>query len=65
MLAVNRRNRESCPRGKGTTPTKRRSVEEGRKRTWDVATAGWPENRGWWFTVENISDKLLRYIEAQ
>lgn len=44
MLAVNRQNRESCPWGKGTTPTKRRSVE-GRKRTWGVATVGRPENR--------------------
>lgn len=30
-----------------------------------VATVGRPENRDGGFTLENISDKLLRYIEAQ
>lgn len=40
MLAVNRRNRESCPRGKGTTSTKPRSGEEGGKQTQGGITAG-------------------------
>lgn len=45
-LAVNRRNRESCPRGKGTTSMMRRSGEEGGKRTQRGTTRrGWLENR--------------------
>lgn len=44
MLSVNRRNRESCPRGKGTTSTKRRSGEEGGKRT---QRRGEGEGDGW------------------